>query len=441
MNSKLHQRRAFFLMAFFFAILATSRTAIAQIDTPPARQFDVFIGEHLGSCDFGARLDNLAIEISNNQTADAFIVAYGPQGSGSGSGNHWLEIISDYFLNTRGIDASRIKTMYGGQYETLGEIFIELWVLPRGADQPKTKTFENSARSFSGKFAEYIHWEGPSEGEGIPRGNTRLAGFADVLHQQPESRGYVVAENLAGVAPGAWRRAANELTSSLEGEYGIPADRIKVIYAGSDQNKKDDAGSVNLQLWVLPKNAKPPVAEATEPEPIPKEAVLWRSFSVWDLDNDSEKDDIRASIADILRSSKELNVCIVARPKGEEIERQELDAASAAVVKDDASDAAQEQSVVFKVPEIDLMRVVGEWQSDLSNDLQIKGQQVTVVMAIDEESYGRLDVWVVPRGAPLPDPNKNDNEEFNEEEIPDGMTENEVVDNPLPEAPTANDIP
>src|ERR1044072_4666339 len=64
-------------------------------------------------CDHSARLDNFGIELENRPDAVALIIAYGPEGEGSGTGNFRLRVAKDYLVRFRGIKAESIKTVYG----------------------------------------------------------------------------------------------------------------------------------------------------------------------------------------------------------------------------------------------------------------------------------------------------------------------------------------
>src|ERR1043165_5498730 len=106
-----------------------------EASSPTARKFDEF-GE-VGGCDLSARLDNLAVQLQNDPTADGYIVCYGPEGEGYGTGNSGLSIMADYLVNTRGIDAERFKTIYAGRYKEWQEVAAELRIAPPGAAAPE----------------------------------------------------------------------------------------------------------------------------------------------------------------------------------------------------------------------------------------------------------------------------------------------------------------
>src|SRR4051812_39136998 len=67
--------------------------------------------------DISARLDNFANQLQNETAAVAYVIGYGPEGKGSGTGSHLLEVTKDYLANSRGIDAERVQTVYAGRYK------------------------------------------------------------------------------------------------------------------------------------------------------------------------------------------------------------------------------------------------------------------------------------------------------------------------------------
>lgn len=86
--------------------------------------------------DTKARLDNLAIELQNNPTAQGYIIVYSGVGSRAGQADRLITRAKDYLVTTRGIDASRLNVINGGYRDT---DYFELWVVPQGA-QPPTPT-------------------------------------------------------------------------------------------------------------------------------------------------------------------------------------------------------------------------------------------------------------------------------------------------------------
>jgi hypothetical protein len=97
-----------------------------------AREFDECI-----NCTFDdqkARLDNLAVELQNDPSVYAHIIAYGGRTSPVGQVNRLMTRARDYLVNQRGIDNSRIVVVNGGYRE--GDS-VELWIVPTGASAPR----------------------------------------------------------------------------------------------------------------------------------------------------------------------------------------------------------------------------------------------------------------------------------------------------------------
>jgi len=98
----------------------------------PARQFDVCC-----TCSYDdqkARLDNLAIELQNDPTTTAYIIAYGGRARRAGEADRLGARARDYIVSQRGIGQSRIVVINGGLRE---QDCVELWIVPNGAQPPK----------------------------------------------------------------------------------------------------------------------------------------------------------------------------------------------------------------------------------------------------------------------------------------------------------------
>lgn len=97
-----------------------------------AREFD-----ECNSCTFDdqkARLDNLAVELQNDPSTRAYIIAYGGRMSPVGQVEKLMTRARDYIIKQRGIDGSRLTVVNGGYRE---EDSVELWVVPSGAAAPQ----------------------------------------------------------------------------------------------------------------------------------------------------------------------------------------------------------------------------------------------------------------------------------------------------------------
>jgi hypothetical protein len=98
----------------------------------PARKFDEY--GNIRFNDEKARLDNFAIQLQNEPTAQGYIIGYG---SCDAEGQTRANRAKDYLVNTRGIDAGRIMVVDGG---CMPELKVELWIVPQGATPPTPDT-------------------------------------------------------------------------------------------------------------------------------------------------------------------------------------------------------------------------------------------------------------------------------------------------------------
>jgi hypothetical protein len=112
-----------------------NRTASCTTPVKPvavARKFDEY--GNIRFNDEKARLDNYAIALQNEPTAQGTIIAYGTCDE---EGQKRAQRAKDYLVNTRGIDAGRIVVVDGG---CMPELKVELWIVPSGATAPAPET-------------------------------------------------------------------------------------------------------------------------------------------------------------------------------------------------------------------------------------------------------------------------------------------------------------
>lgn len=100
------------------------------IDIKP-RKFDEYYD--IARNDEKARLDNYAIQLQNEPGAQGYIIVYPARKAKSSAAQERATGISDYLVNSRGIDASRFTVTMGGARENW---MIELWIVPQGAPPP-----------------------------------------------------------------------------------------------------------------------------------------------------------------------------------------------------------------------------------------------------------------------------------------------------------------
>jgi len=106
----------------------TSCTTAVRTPPNPARKFDEY--GNIRFNDEKARLDNFAIQLQNEPTAQGYIIGYGSCGA---EGQTRANRAKDYLVNTRGIDGGRLVVVDGG---CTPELTVQLWVVPQGATAP-----------------------------------------------------------------------------------------------------------------------------------------------------------------------------------------------------------------------------------------------------------------------------------------------------------------
>lgn len=111
---------------------AVSMVAAEEKKILVAREFDEC--DHCTFDDQKARLDNLAVELQNDPTTTAYIIAYGGRTSPIRQVELLMTRARNYLTNERAIDGSRLVIINGGFREADS---VELWLVPRGAAAPR----------------------------------------------------------------------------------------------------------------------------------------------------------------------------------------------------------------------------------------------------------------------------------------------------------------
>jgi hypothetical protein len=107
-------------------------SCMIQFPAPIAgRKFDQF--PDIARNDEKARLDNFTIGLQNDPSATGYVIIYPGRSDRPGAADKRATRISDYMVNSRGLDARRIVTLVGSQRD---ELRIELWIRPHGAPAP-----------------------------------------------------------------------------------------------------------------------------------------------------------------------------------------------------------------------------------------------------------------------------------------------------------------
>lgn len=390
----------------FLIICALGPLVEAQVSTSPppkpkvAAKFDEY--GQLGGCDHSARLDNFTIALQNDPNADGYILIYGPEGEGWGSGKSQFSSINDYLVNARGLAEDRFKFIYGGRNRDLREPRIELWVAPQGAAPPEPQHFETEIKTFKGKFSDSEAWDDiavveSEEGPGLPVGSVTLASFADMLKQQSDTVAYIVAYNGLDAVPGAWRRVAARDADSLK-QRGVEGGRVRVIYGGKSKH-------TTVQLWILPNGAAPPAIDAG-PEALPEKPVQMGSFSDYMLSSEESQVNVFKDLVGVLRLNDKLRTVIIVRmetPANVEEASVEPDTSKEQSTTTEKQSESAPQALI-ELPPADFPKLVQKWTASLAAHKIHSDRFIVLFVPAREMEGNTLEMWIAPAGVPLPDP-------------------------------------
>jgi len=347
-----------------------------------AQKFDEF--GRIGHCDFTARLDNFAVALQNDPQLHGYLLSYSGRIHVEAVAGRWLDYMKNYLINSRGVDPERFDVINGG-VQAGEEVRNELWLAPAGAPAPVPSPLpaEEAARPFYGKLHEYETMDmyyGSGDGEGMP--SITLPNFAGRLKQQPDARGYLVIYESPDSNPGAWRRLAKREAASLAG-FGLDANRYRVINAGEGKELK-------VELWVLERDAPPPVAETKSKAKTRREAFNLGSFNEYDLSEADGAKWARDGLADMLLDDPRARGCLVIHP---------------ATPDEETRGEAAEPSGADEAPRVDLRQLAERWQTELAKEFGIAQERVVILVGSPNAWDGAaLETWVVPQDAALPDP-------------------------------------
>lgn len=371
---------------------AAESAAPAKAHARVARKVDEF--GRLHGCSGGARLDNFVIELMNEADSKAYIVARDARGKLPGAAHAWGEYFLHYFNELRGMDASRFVLVDGASVPD-DDLKMELWLVPYGAEPPRVKPpGKDDARPFSGKFVEmsvysdtvFYDTDGPDAGsfnDGV-----LYAAYSGLLKKQTDSQGYLVVYSPHGAAPGYWRRAGTREQQKLSRD-GLAPERMTVINGGTlpvkakppaGEEEEENYGSVHL--WIGAKNA-PPVKHVAEEDAL-TEALLVGGNNF--LNEEKETADwLLNNLADMMRADSRSVGCIVVHP------------GDGSTAPTGAGGSEETTPDVFKMAQ--------SWKAELLKKYGFDPNRVVILSGPAEGwSAGKLEVWAVPYGVPLPDP-------------------------------------
>ena len=381
------------ILGFFLIALIVGASAQEDHEAPSAVRIDRFT--QLGHCDVTARLDYLATKLTENPSATGAVISYAPEGEGWGTGKQVLEIIKDYLVNARGITPDRLKMIYGGRNSDKHQSETELWIVPKGARPPKPVKRESDVATFQGLYYEGPDYDDfgveiePEMGPGI--GGSVNASLADILHEQKSAIAYVVIYSGEDLTPGAWRRLGEQHIDGLKA-FNVESSRFKLIFGGQQKETR-------LQYWVLPNSAPPPVVDAGSEKALAK-TVKAGDFYHYNLDQEKNQKAIFARLTEVLTLDKTVRAFLVVRLEQPDPEEPQEEVQLVVQL------SATGEPIEPDPPPVDLTKLVEKWRVELANTHKIGPDRLIVVFTSDTSSG--LSLWIVPKGAPLPNPNEDE---------------------------------
>jgi hypothetical protein len=390
-TGRLAGSRACVALLFALCLLCGAHHLAAQDDSQLAGDGAMKFDEYgpVPHCDLTARLDNLANMLQENPNATGYIVTYDAADGRPSFAKYAAEWQMDYLVNSRGIAPERIVAVGAGRYRGDG-LKTELWIVPPGAKAPAEAAQADGEPPFSGKYATSVMQYDTSfdNSEEMPTFNSMSVvrrAFTDLLKRQTKHRAYLVAYAGAESAPGAWRRLASIEKSELE-ELGVEPSRLEIINGGALKKKDEYEPAGEVELWIVPEDAPPPV-KAKKGEKRLREAALIGSYTHFDW----KKEDVRErawlleNLAQMLREDPERVGCLV-------------------VFQDDQTPEFDEASGEWKTP-FDYAALAGDLRRELWERHRIEEHRLVLLIGAAGEWQGSsLETWVVPKGVALPDP-------------------------------------
>ena len=397
-------------IAVVAVLLGASARAFAQNAAPPpvsARPFDEY-GD-LRSCDHGARLDNFAIQLQNEPRSHGYIVVYAPESASK----RISKTITDYLIDSRGIPAKRLKTIHAGFNTDLMTPRIQLWIAPRGATFDFAKHDVDLA-AVKGKLGEYKDSDslemdfGPEPVEidhsGTPVGSVTYEAVDEVLKAQKHSVLHVVAFNGSDAVPGAWKRVAESTVADLK-RLGWKSDRFQIGYGGQAKDTK-------TELWILPKGETPPVKDPAS-EPAPAKAVQIGDFGDYELGYAKNELVVFNRLLGVLRENGELRACLIVRTETPAEEEATEEAFEPVIVVPEPVEPDEPNRPAEPEPQpADLLKLVDKWKTELAAKHKLGLERIVLLYSKAPAGHlSSLEVWVVPPGQPLPNPDAEPEEE------------------------------
>ena len=213
--------------------------------------------------DLMARLDNFAIELQAEPASRGVVVAYGARNKFPGWPVRRAHGALSYMVSTRGIDASRLSTVYAGLRD---EITFQLWVVPPGAETPAKPldpallmSGEKTALPFD-RYSVIERGDDPESeyGDLYPDEPALYEYFVGLLKSDPALRGCVIGYTSRRGSLAAGRRIAARAKLTMAKAYAVDVTRVVALGGGRREYKM-------LELWIVP-----PGAALPGPTPAPR---------------------------------------------------------------------------------------------------------------------------------------------------------------------------
>jgi hypothetical protein len=221
------------------------------------------------------------------------------------------------------------------------------------------------------------------------------------LREQKQARGYIFAFNAADATPGAWKRVAEKAIEDLK-TLGIDSSRLQLVFGGV-------AKKTSYQLWVSAAGAPTPVKDAG-PERPPAKAIEVGTYFADELADEKNIKSIFDRISESLRLQPTIRAYFViqygVRPADDTEPTSSTDNSP---IEDPTRESSSEPPTVEVIP-ADIPVVVENWRKQLRSKLKIGENRFVVVHTSSRDFDGqRLQVWLVPRDQPFPDPEEEQN--------------------------------
>lgn len=390
---------------------------------PPKRTAAEKIDEfgRVGHCDLTARLDNLAIELQNDPGSRGLLVGYDAAKGREGYAAQRVMVERRYLVDSRGISADRVVAVHAGRKEGAETPVTELWLLPEGAPPPVPVPDAATPGGFGGKLGVYNTDENTFREMvemGVSYPAVMLSELAERLKQQPDAEGYLVVFTPKESAPGAWRRIARRDELLLQKDHGIEPGRLKFVNGGPS-----DGEFAEVEVWVAPKGAPPPVAAHAEEGKKPAGAYRLNALDFYGTPDADADRWVLENIAEVLRENPRAQVYLVAREPAAPIEAPEEETAAdpterqpeqtepepAATPQEgdegkadgNEGDAEEEEAEEESILTVELAE---RWKAALAEKYGVSAGRVVVVQGRPRQwSVGRLLTWVVPDKVQPPD--------------------------------------